>query len=82
MGPLEVAVSVTPLHLGQHFDKCPACIDTQKVHINYIKFQSRFRWFLHLKPEILNENLLFMEKRVVDDVLICSEQSIAPFYIL
>ena len=41
----------------QHFARHLTCIDTQKVHINYIKFQSCFRWFFHLKPDFLNENL-------------------------
>ena len=41
-----------------------ACIDTQKVHINYIKFQSLLRRFLHIK--YVNSKIISHVKRVVD----------------
>jgi hypothetical protein len=40
-----------------------ACIDTQKVHINYIKFQSLSRRFLHIK--YVNLKILSHGKRVL-----------------
>ena len=72
IGPLEVAVSVTPLHLRQHFDKYPACIDTQKVHINYIKFQSLLQCFLHIK--YVNLEIALFHKKGNSAVALCGDR--------
>jgi hypothetical protein len=41
-------------------------MDIHKSYINYIKFQSLFRWFIHLELGILTGNsLLFVEKGAV-----------------